>query len=173
MFKVSTSKIKKTYLIEKLNIIETPDYKYVLTDNQSLFEDGKINILFSEQNIDDIKILVTTLSRGASYYINVENTQGVKHMDIKDIMYFEALDNDVFAIVGNSRYYVLEKLYILEQTLTDRNFVRVSKSFLVNIAHISFIKPMLNSKLKLIMGNKDVVEVNRTYVKTFKERMKL
>ena len=64
-------------------------------------------------------------------------------------------------------------MYILEQTLTDRNFVRVSKSFLVNIAHISFIKPMLNSKLKLIMGNKDVVEVNRTYVKTFKERMKL
>lgn len=173
MFKVNTSKIKKTYLIEKLNIIETPDYKYLLTDNQSLFEEGKINILFSEENIEDIRVLVKTLSQGASYYINVENTQGVKHVDIKDILYFEALDNDVFAIVGNVRYYVLEKLYVLEQALTERNFVRVSKSFLVNIAHINFIKPMINSKLKLIMDNKDVVEVNRTYVKTFKERMEL
>ena len=62
---------------------------------------------------------------------------------------------------------------MLEQILTERNFVRVSKSFLVNIAHIDLIKPMLNSKLKLIMSNKDVVEVNRTYVKSFKERMKL
>ena len=39
--------------------------------------------------------------------------------------------------------------------------------------HIIFLKPMINSKLKLIMDNKDVVEVNRTYVKTFKERMEL
>ena len=54
---------------------------------------------------------------------------------------------------------------------TEKNFVRVSKSFLVNIAHIEYIRPMLNSKLKLIMTNKDVVEVNRTYVKSFKERM--
>lgn len=173
MFKVNTSRMKKTFLIEKLNIIETPDYKYLLTDNQNLFEEGKINILFSEENIEDIKNLVKTLSQGTSYYINVENTQGVKHVDIKDILYFEALDNDVFAIVGNMRYYVLEKLYVLEQALTERNFVRVSKSFLVNIAHINFIKPMLNSKLKLIMDNKDVVEVNRTYVKSFKERMEL
>ena len=98
---------------------------------------------------------------------------GVKHIDSKDILYFEALDNEVFAIVSKERYYVLEKLYILEQALIQKNFVRVSKSFLVNIAHINLIKPMLNSKLKLIMSNKDVVEVNRTYVKSFKERMEL
>ena len=173
MFKVNTSKIKKTHLIEQLNIIETPDYKYLLTDNQSLFEEGKINILFTEENIEEIAFLVKTLSQGASYYINLENSQGVRPADIKDILYFEALDNDVFAIIGKERFYVLEKLYILEQTLTERNFVRVSKSFLVNIAHISLIKPMLNSKLKLIMSNKDVVEVNRTYIKSFKERMEL
>lgn len=173
MFKVRTSKIKKATIIEKLNIIETPTYKYLLTDDQKLFEKGIVNILFSEENFDDISLLVKTLSQGESYYINVENSQGIKHIDAKDILYFEALDNDVFAIVNKERFYVLEKLYVLEQALTERNFVRVSKSFLVNIAHINLIKPMLNSKLKLIMDNKDVVEVNRTYVKSFKERMTL
>lgn len=173
MFKVNTSKIKKATIIEKLNIIETPTYKYLLTDDQKLFEEGIVNILFSEENLDDISLLVKMLSQGESYYINVENSQGIKHIDAKDILYFEALDNDVFAIVNKERFYVLEKLYVLEQALTERNFVRVSKSFLVNIAHINLIKPMFNSKLKLIMDNKDVVEVNRTYVKSFKERMTL
>lgn len=173
MFKVSTTKIKKSTLIEQLNIIETPAYKYLLTDDIKLFEDGVVNILFTENNLEDIKTLVKTLSQGEGYYINVENSLGVKHVNIKDILYFEALDNDVFAIQNKERFYVLEKLYVLEQILTERNFVRVSKSFLVNIAHIDLIKPMLNSKLKLIMSNKDVVEVNRTYVKSFKERMKL
>ena len=129
--------------------------------------------IFTEETLDDVAILVRTLSQGESYYINVENSLGVKHIDSKDILYFEALDNEVFAIVSKERYYVLEKLYILEQALIQKNFVRVSKSFLVNIAHINLIKPMLNSKLKLIMSNKDVVEVNRTYVKSFKERMEL
>lgn len=173
MFKVNTSKMKKANIIEQLNIIETPTYKYLLTDDIKLFEDGVINILFSEENLNDIKNLVKVLSQGEDYYINIENSQGVKHINIKDILYFEALDNDVFAIINKERFYVLEKLYVLEQILTERNFVRVSKSFLVNIAHILVIKPMLNSKLKLVMSNKDVVEVNRTYVKSFKERMEL
>lgn len=173
MFKVVTKNIKKSPIIEKLNIIETEDYKYVLTDSETLFEKDKVNILFNENNLEDIKEMVRLLLVGQPYYINVENSLGVKRVNVRNIEYFEALDNDVFAIIGKERFYVLEKLYVLEKTLEEKDFVRVSKSFLVNIAKIDFIRPILNYKLKLIMMNKNVVEVNRTYVKSFKEKMSI
>lgn len=171
MFKVNTSNIKKAYVLEKLNIIETPDYKYVLTDDVNLFENDKINIFFNNETLNNLDEMIKILSKGESFFISVENSRGVKRVSVDTIEYFEAFENEVFALIGKERFYVLEKLYVLEQTLTQKNFVRVSKSYLVNIAHIEYIRPMLNSKLKLIMTNKDSVEVNRTYVKSFKERM--
>ena len=173
MFKVNTSTIKKSLVIEKLNIIETLDYKYVITDDVNLFEDDKINIYFNENTLLNLIDMIKVLSQGEAIFINVENSRGEKRVSVVTISYFEAFDNEVLAVINKERFYVLEKLYVLEQTLTEKNFVRISKSFLVNIAHIEYIRPMLNSKLKLVMTNKDVVEVNRTYVKAFKERMNI
>lgn len=173
MFKVNTTTIKKSYVLEKLNIIETSDYQYVLTDDVNLFEDDKINIFFNEKTLFSLSDMIKILSQGKSIFINVENSRGEKRVSADTISYFEAFDNEVFAVINKERFYVLEKLYVLEQALTEKNFVRVSKSFLVNINQIEYIRPMLNSKLKLIMVNKDVVEVNRTYVKSFKERMNI
>lgn len=173
MFKVNTSTIKKSLVIEKLNIIESLDYKYVITDNVNLFEDDKINIYFNENTLFNLIDMIKVLSQGEAIFINVENSRGEKRVSVDTISYFEAFDNEVFAVINKERFYCLEKLYVLEQTLMEKNFVRISKSFLVNIAHIEYIRPMLNSKLKLVMTNKDVVEVNRTYVKAFKERMNI
>ena len=64
MFKVNTTTIKKSYVIEKLNIIETPDYKYVLTDDVSLFENDKINIYFNEQTMLGLAEMIKVLSQG-------------------------------------------------------------------------------------------------------------
>lgn len=173
MFKLKVKNIKRNEALSTLSLIESKEYKYVLADDVSLFEDGKINILISKDNLQDVKQLVKLVSRGEDIYINVENSFGVKRINVRVIEYIEALDNDVFVIFGKERYYVLEKLYVLESLLESKNFVRVSKSFLVNIGKIDYIKPLINSKLKLVMCNGDAIEVNRTYIKTFKERMKL
>ena len=129
--------------------------------------------MINENNLLEIKNLIKYTLRGEDVYINVENSFGVKRINVRVIEYIEALDNDVFVVFGKERYYVLEKLYVLESLLESKNFVRVSKSFIVNLGKIDYIKPLINSKLKLIMNNGDTIEVNRTYIKSFKERMKL
>jgi len=65
------------------------------------------------------------------------------------------------------------KLYQLEEELNDKDFIRVSKSHLVNIGKIRYIKPAINSKVELIMDNDDVVEVKRTYLKDFRDTLKI
>lgn len=173
MFKLKVNKLKRRETLSVLSLVETTEYKYVLSDDTSLFEEDKINILINENNLLEIKNLIKYTLRGEDVYINVENSFGVKRINVRVIEYIEALDNDVFVVFGKERYYVLEKLYVLESLLESKNFVRVSKSFIVNLGKIDYIKPLINSKLKLIMNNGDTIEVNRTYIKSFKERMKL
>ncbi len=173
MFKLNVNKLNKQKILEILSLVEGSNYKYVLADDPALFESDKTNILINEKNLLDIKEMIKHVVKGEELFINVENSKGIKRINVRAIEYFEALDNDVFAIIDKERYYVVEKLYVLEESLENRNFVRVSKSFLVNLGKIAYIKPLVNYKLKLIMNNDDVIEVNRTYVKSFKERMKL
>lgn len=173
MFKLKVNRLKKSEVLSILELIEGSNYTYVLCDDSTLFEDGKVNILIDENNLVEIKKMIKLLRVGEDYLINAENECGMKRIDVKAIEYFEALDNDVFAIIGKERYTVIEKLYVLEESLVNMNFIRISKSFLVNLRKIEYIKPLVNSKLKLIMTNGDILEVNRTYVKDFKKQLKL
>lgn len=173
MFKLKIIGPNKKKLLEVLEVYETKQYQYIITNDSSYHEKDKINIIFNDDNVDDVIKIIKNLIRGENYYLNLENSLGIKRVNVQDIDYFEAFDNDVFAIVGKERFYVLEKLYILEQNLFEKNFVRVSKSFLVNLLKIDYVKPQLNYKLELIMINGDTIDVNRTYIKAFKQKINL
>ena len=169
MFKVKLEKLQSRIL---KTVHDDTKYTYVISDNIINFEEGKINIIFSEDNIEEVETMVKNIVLSEGIYITCENIKGIKKVNIKDIEYIESYDNDVYAIVGIERYTIDEKLYTLEEKLDSYDFIRISKSILVNIARIDYIKPMFNCKLKLILTNNDIIEVNRTYIKSFKERIK-
>ncbi|MDD2493555.1 MAG: LytTR family DNA-binding domain-containing protein [Bacilli bacterium] len=173
MFKLKIIGPNKKKILESLEFYETKEYKYIVTNDPSHYEKDKTNIIFNDEEIEDIVTIIKNIIRGEEYFLNLENSLGIKRVNVREIDYFEAFDNDVFAIVGHERFYVLEKLYALEQALNERNFVRVSKSFLVNILKINYVKPQLNYKLELIMINGDTIDVNRTYIKSFKQKLNL
>lgn len=174
MFKIKSNNLNFQKIIgEKYLKYSSDDYKYVLTDDKSLVETDKINIVFSLENFYEIDSLLSSLISGANVSLNLKSNEGIKKVNVEDIEYFESLDNDVFAVCGSKKYLCEEKLYTLEELLKNQYFVRTSKSFLVNILKINIIRPMLNYKLLLIMNNGDKIDVNRTYVKSFKEKLDL
>ena len=63
-----------------------------------------------------------------------------------------------------------EKLYELEGKLPRSQFIRVSKSYIVNIGNVKEIIPWFGGRLilRFTSGNKEV-EVSRSQVKSFKE----
>lgn len=168
MFKVKLERLQSKILTTVNNDAK---YTYVISDSIKNFEEGKINIIFNEENMGEVESLVRKMVLGIGIYIDCENSRGIKKVNIKDIEYIESFDNDVYAIVGKDRYKINEKLYSLEEKLNEYDFIRISKSVLVNITKIDYIKPMFNCKLKLILVNNDIIEVNRTYLKSFKERL--
>ena len=86
-----------------------------------------------------------------------------------ECLYFEALGHDVILI--NSFFkdvYLRHTLLDLEEMLSNLRFTRISKSVIVNLDKIEYIKPLLNSKLELSLPGGIKLEVNRSYLKSFR-----
>ena len=84
------------------------------------------------------------------------------------IIYIESFGHAVFIHTLQEKYLVKERLYEVENSLQDKNFIRVSKSTIVNKFGIKEMIPAMNSRLNLIMKNGDVVYVSRSYLQLFK-----
>ncbi len=171
MFKLKVDKSKHKMITERLNLTETENYTYVLTTDKDQVESDKVNIVFNEAEITRVSSLLDWIVKGEAIYIVGSNQYGDKRTQSRNIYYFITAGDDVYGVMGTIRMRVTYKLYELEELLQDKDFIRVSKHAIVNIAKIDYIKPALNSKLNLIMANGDTVEVNRGYLKSFKEAL--
>ncbi|XMB87436.1 LytTR family DNA-binding domain-containing protein [Mycoplasmatota bacterium WC44] len=160
-------------LSDKLNLVETTNYNYVLTTSNELCEDNKINIVFNENHTHEINKLLDLIINGEEVYLTGHNERGQKRVEVRSMQYVETFGDDVYLVMQDYRLLTKNKLYQLEEILKEKDFIRVSKSHLVNIGKIRYIKPAINSKIELIMNNDDIVEVKRTYLKNFKETLKI
>jgi len=156
-----------------LNISDSPKYKYVLTTDKSLSEPSKINIIFSEKDIDNVIQIIDAIVKREDIMIQVFNRQGQKQVSSNIIEYFIVENDEINAFVGTEKYAIKMKLYEIEEMLSEKAFIRVSKYAMVNVNQIDYIKPALNSKLLLLMKNGDELEVNRRYYKSFKKTLNI
>jgi hypothetical protein len=173
MFNLKVSKSEHKIIKERLNLVETVDYDYVLTDDKELTEDDKINIVFGLADIVKVSNLLDLIVKGEELYIVGSNEFGQKSVESRNFYYFIVEEDDVYGVLSNTRMLIKSKLYEIETLLENKNFIRISKYCLVNIGKIDYIKPALNSKLDLLLKNKEHLEVNRGYYKDFKKALEI
>ena len=89
----------------------------------------------------------------------------------KDVFYFESVDNKVFAYAGKNVYEVHKKLYEIEEEYADTDFLRISKSAIVNVAKIAYIRPLLNGRFEAKLKNDEKIIINRQYVIELKKKL--
>ena len=89
----------------------------------------------------------------------------------KDVFYFEAVDNKVFAYTGKGVYEVRKKLYEIEKEYADTDFLRISKSAVVNVAKIAYIRPLINGRFEAKLKNEEKIIINRQYVIELKKKL--
>ena len=173
MFKLKVKTGEHKILKERLELIETPKYSYVVTDAKDLCEDDKINIVFNQAEIPKVSRLLDLIVRGEELFVTGYNEFGSKNVECRNFLYFIVEGDDVYGVIGNAKLIVRSKLYEIEKLLENKEFIRISKYALVNIGKIDYIKPALNSKLDLLMKNGEHLEVNRGYLKEFKKALEL
>lgn len=85
-----------------------------------------------------------------------------------DVLYFEAVDNRTFLYTADDVMEINQRLYELENILSEKDFARISKSQIVNINKIQSLKPELNRTMLATMCNNEQLSISRKYVKTIR-----
>ena len=95
----------------------------------------------------------------------------IVRLNYQDIYYFEANENRVFAYYYSDVYEVKYKLYELEELFVPLDFVRCSKSMIVNMAKIEYLSPLFSGKLEAHLKNGEKIVISRQYVHSLKIRL--
>lgn len=89
-------------------------------------------------------------------------------INLFDVLYFESVDNRTFLYTEDDVLEVRQRLYELEFILSDKDFIRISKSQIVNINKIKTLKPELNRTISATMCNGEQLYISRKYVQALR-----
>ena len=90
-----------------------------------------------------------------------------------DVLYFESVDNRTFLYTEDDVLEVKQRLYELEVILSDKDFIRISKSQIVNINKIKTLKPELNRTILATMCNGEQLYISRKYVQAIRNMLSI
>lgn len=117
-----------------------------------------------------------------SYVKNIEQQEAdligyegdtIHRLKLVEVYYFEAIDNKVFIYCKDKFYESKQKLYELEELCGVKKFFRASKSFIINISKIDYIKPSLSGRFNATLDNGETIVVSRQYVPHLKSKLGL
>ncbi len=90
---------------------------------------------------------------------------------LKEILYFESVENKVFFYTDGETYEMSAKLYQLEEKLQNSKFARISKSTIANLNKFRSIKQEKNSRLIATLVNGERLMVSRQYIGEIKSKL--
>jgi DNA-binding LytR/AlgR family response regulator len=164
-------------LLSAKNISVDPDSPYAAVEKGQLIPDDKTVILFEWRRVDRLFEIIAPKERRESPSDPTQKTIiGKTSDDTMEIIaygricFFEARGNLVYCVAPDGEYRMKEKLYELESTLPNDRFIRVSRSFIVNIENVARIIPWFGRRLLLRFNNtRKEVEVSKSYATSFKD----
>lgn len=89
----------------------------------------------------------------------------------EEVFYFESVEQKVFAYCKTDVYEVKSKLYELQEELPERDFIRASKSFILNLNQIKSLSPAFGGRYEALLKNGEKIIISRQYVPVLKEKL--
>lgn len=142
----------------KIHINEDSQYRETeITINCSRLS-PEIEKLISMMRVLDLKL--TGKKDGQTYIL-----------DAAKVLYIDTVDKKTFFYTKNDVYETDLKLYELEEQLAAMDFLRASKSCIINLRQIVSIKPDIDGKLLVTMSNSEKLYVSRQYSPVIRTRL--
>lgn len=128
-------------------------------------------ILIRCRNVDDPIVALAKELKRRRDKLTVKDGENILQVDQSEVYYFEAVDNKVFLYTKEKVYETKWKLYELEEQFGHTNFIRVSKSVILNLAKVESFHPDFNGRYEALMKNNERVLISRQYVPELKNRL--
>ncbi len=92
----------------------------------------------------------------------------IKLFQVMDVLYYESVDNKVYAYTSSQVIRVSNTLEKLESILNPKVFFRCSKSTIINIRCIQSLQSILGNRILANLTNQESIVVSRHYAKKLK-----
>jgi len=115
--------------------------------------------------VKQIKIIQNELSQ-----INGYIGETVYSLELKNILFFETNDRNVYAHTVNNAFLIHYRLYELEEKLPD-NYLRISKSSILNLNEISSLTRSVTGNLVEFKNTYKTLYVSRRFLKDLKNSL--
>ena len=107
--------------------------------------------------------------KGGKGKMNFYKDSKIVFVEPDEILYFESVDDTVFAYTKDCVYETKSKLYQLEQKLPSSTFFRANKAVIVNVDKINSLAPLFGGRFEAVLENGYKVVISRNYLSTLKE----
>ena len=139
----------------------------ILFDIQEKYRDIEIHIC-CEKRTKEALGLRDLLEGFLSSKITVHKNQETRSVSSYEIVRIYSESKKVYVRTKEETFEVRDRLYVLEESLGDRGFVRISNSEIVNISQIGKLDMSYIGTIKMFMKNGDETFVSRRYVSRIK-----
>lgn len=144
--------------------------KITIVDRTDEEED---EIIIRCRQVDEHILKLIYAMRAGQEKITATKDGKIVQIPPKEIFYFEAVDNKVFLYLEKEVYETRFKLYELEERFHGTDFLRISKSVILNLAKVKSLSPVFNGRFEAAMKNGEKLVISRQYVSVLKEKLEL
>jgi len=138
--------------------------------SSELEEEVIFNVHNVQEKVTEAIELLTSSNEVIKHLLGRKEEKYYK-VNVDEIFYIESIDRKVFIYTKTKTYEISEKLYVLEEQLSSMNFIRISKSLLLNIDKIHSFYPKLSGNLEALLTNNEKVIISRRYVSNLKNKL--
>ena len=92
-------------------------------------------------------------------------------LNVSDIMYVETVDRKTFIYTAKQVYETPLKLYELEELLTGEDFIRITKSCVLNFSKVKSLRMDFGGRMICTLENGEKVTVSRQYAIVIKQKL--
>ncbi len=133
---------------------------------------GEEEIIIRSDRIDDrIMALIQALKSDGAKLAGFSPKGQIRMLSPGDIYYFESVDNKVFAYCEHDVSELKYKLYELEERFAGTDFIRISKSMILNISKVERFAPAIGGRFEAILLNGEKAVISRQYVQNLKKHL--
>ena len=134
-------------------------------------EEDEIIIKMAELSEEVLKTVKRLKEGVAKDALAVYLDENIVMLPVKDICYFDAVDNRVFAYTKDKCYETRKKLFEIEEYFENTSFLRISKNAIVNIKMIDHLSPEFNGRFVARLKNGEDIIISRGYVPDLKKKL--
>jgi len=130
-------------------------------------------VIKAAQKDDEVQQIMDSIKDVAEKFNHLDGYIGetVYSLALKDVLFFETNDRNVYAHTTNNAFLIHYRLYELEENLPD-NFLRISKSSILNVDEILSLSRSVTGNLVEFKNTYKQVYVSRRFLHELKDKLK-